>query len=288
MPNLKIFNIGINISFLDAASENLNRVIFVPAMFRHLIRKGQQTGNVPELKEVQYYSDLRYLTADGAPNFTEVMWLFYLPSIVSITVRALDYDIPFQWHLAAPYLPALRTLNLVNSHIQLITLKTLLSWMPNLKRLEYQIHRNISIHPGYFLDCNMLRGVLASRAETLEQLVLGIKFYHWEEPGDDGWDNTEYGIIGALGDMNCFTKLQYLKAPILLLLGWDALTSTRLTDVLPASLREFCCTNDMSSNLVFMPWNNEVSALAQVKHLLYSRASQLRKFVIGAESGRFL
>ncbi|KAL8717249.1 MAG: hypothetical protein Q9225_005490 [Loekoesia sp. 1 TL-2023] len=288
LPNLRVINLGVCFSPFRSSSFAVGSTILTPAMFRHIIRESSPVGGPQSLETIQYYSDPDYPKDEDIPNFTDVLWLFYVPSIKNLAIRAVDHNLPFQWPLAAPFLPALHTLNLQNSHVQLQTLETLLSWLPHVRRLEYHCYFNCRKFPEYFLDCIHLREVLETRSDALEELVLSVRFYGREAPSDTSfWDNIGYGIHGSLGDMNRFTNLKYLKAPVILLLGWDSSTQATLAGNLPASLQELCCTNDMSE-YDLIPWNYDGHAHDQIRSFLFSRAGILQKFIVGAERGRRL
>ncbi|KAL8944485.1 MAG: hypothetical protein Q9216_000395 [Gyalolechia sp. 2 TL-2023] len=212
-------------------------------------------------------------------NVQELICLFHLPKIKYMTICLHDDDNKLlDWPRQLPQLPLLHTLNLRYSNVRLIALGQVLAKMPNLKRFEY-------IFCGSVLDdavplarkllaCDKLRKAIEVRANTLEQLILSVGFYDQGfDPDLEDLDNIHYGLSGSLGDLREFERLTYLKAPLVMLLGWDNRTSQTLDAILPETLEDFCCTDDLSDAFSYL-WTS-VEAGGHID-ALRSRRQKLR------------
>ncbi|KAL9597468.1 MAG: hypothetical protein Q9219_005101 [cf. Caloplaca sp. 3 TL-2023] len=288
LPDLQSVDIGVCFVQFNPLSLMKEPVVLIPAMFRHLIGIKHQRGHWHKLEQVVYYGVSECADNDDIPSFTDVLWLFRIPSIKSITARAVDFGHPLHLFLDAPTLPALHTLNLRHSSVTLQTLETLLSWLPNLRHLEYSSYCFCSDPAEDDIDCKRLRTVLETRAGTLETLILSMVFDCREKPTDFTWRNAPHRILGRLGDMNRFHRLKYLEAPIVLLLGSDPSTPVTLADDLPPSLREFCCSSDMFE-FDSLLWNGHRNlAMKRVESFLIARFGILERFTARSRFGQKL
>ena len=289
LPNLQTLELGVYLSPVIKIW-GITPAILTPAMIRHVIHKRHLGYHWQSLEKVQYNPISRFPFEDDVPNFTDVLRMFYLPSIKSITARAVDYDRPLKCSFPVPCLPSFSTLNLQHSHIQLQTLHTLLSWLPNLRRFEYHCCLTCRKGTSYTLDCQHLRNALETRADTLEELVLTVNMYTLcpeVQFHDHIWDEPDCVILESLGDMSHFTKLKYLKAPMVFLLNlWNPPLAT-LSDTLPASLLDLCCTDHLCGADEF-PQDYVQNMHDYVRSFLVSRAGMLRKFIVGVEVGPWL
>lgn len=198
---------------------------YAQAYFISLVRTGLRKGHWQSLEDVQYCWCSGSSTVATATN---LFWLFYLPKVKTVTFCAHDID----WMLSAPSEPqchTLHTLKLPYSFVELSILKRILSWAPNLRRLEYRfccvVEDNLALEWEHFLDCKELRETLEVRADSLEYLTLSLEILGSYPDGHRfDWHNTLFGVIGSLGDMSRFTLMKGLKAPIVMLLGWHSAT----------------------------------------------------------------
>lgn len=289
LPNLKSLQLGAR---FHPSFESLV-VKFVPAMLQHLLdRRGAHLpGPLQSLQEVEYLTDREETwSEDMNPPFKEVLWLFYLSQIISITTRMRERNASFTWPQSTPQCSKLQSIHLHASCIRIETLATLLLATPRLKRLEYHHQCNYkapwTAEDCKLVDCSKLGKALYPLFTSLEELTLSIEFYSYDQSDPQDGNNTDLGIRGLLGSMTGFGKLRYLKAPLVMLLGWDPLPSSVLEYSIPRGLQIFCCSNDMCKWHVF-EWEDE-DVLRQMLPLIQTRSESLQKVTLGAKFGRWL
>ncbi|KAL8717050.1 MAG: hypothetical protein Q9225_005677 [Loekoesia sp. 1 TL-2023] len=284
LPNLRAVHFGIHL-YLDREPPYL---FLTTAMIQKIIQSQRPTNHFQLLEEIECCSKSGTVDDERIVDFDDLLWFFYLPNIKIIKMCAVEMFEPLQWPLPAPSLPAMHTLKLQYSDISLDSLMEFLSTVPNLKQFEHHFRGDVDVDLELrgrdFLDCNRLRDVLEIRANSLERLVLSVGFYSYSVRREFTYcDHSSWGIAGSLGNMNSFTKLTFLKAPLIMLLGWIPVSTEGLVDNLPTTLQEFCCTNDMADFESFSP--SEEDVVEHVVPLIDSHRLALQKFIAGREDG---
>lgn len=269
---------------------------FTAFMLERLITMPYQGQITPPLETVKYFIDRTETTPEALNSvFQDALWLFYFLHIKSITARMVEEKAVFRWPLGAPVRPSLMTLELHSSCMRMDTLRQLLAATPNLKTLLYYHHcsfeTELMVDGCCLLDCRILKKALEPLASSLEHLSLSMQYYIDDFHGNDfdgGGDNVTWGTSGTLGNMKNFTKLRYLKAPLIMLLGWSTPPPGQgLVDILPSALREFCSTDDLCGwSNVFVSDPHDV--LQQTISLVKSRSGNLKRMILKTEQGHQL
>ncbi|KAI9879070.1 MAG: hypothetical protein M1830_009711, partial [Pleopsidium flavum] len=176
-------------------------------------------------------------------DFDQILALFYLPSIQSITVFMPDPD-DFAWPSERPYTSTLTSLVLHHSEAKEETLEQLLSVTPHLKTLEYNFWCEVepAIHKSQYLTCDKLSRALEHIRATIEHLVISVCFFSgviWEVV-------PPCGIKGDIGSLRRFEALHSLEVPLVVLLGWSSSSTIRLADILPKNMRQLCIRDDLT------------------------------------------
>lgn len=213
----------------------------------------------------------------------------YLPNIRSIQARAVEDASVSHWAMSPPDRPSITSLSLKQSCVRADTLRQLLRATPNLQTLdyEYQCDFQSPLTPAEcpVLNCNALRDVLDKVSSSIESLSLSISFYSediWDDQMNSDYDgNLAWGISGSLGSMNHFMKLKYLKAPLVMLVGFEPPTSSLLEHRLPGNLRELCCSNELCQ-LYNFGWEDS-DVLRQMFPLIRNRSGSLQKLQLDAK-----
>ena len=228
------------------------------------------------LKHVSYFPDadwsrvLLYFNSEQ-PNFGNFLWLFYLPSIETITATAKEVSLPLAWPKHPPIASSLRTLYLLQSHVDEESLETIFKALPNLETFEYHFeckNEKCPLERGPLLYSSKLGSALQRLKRSLKTLIITTSFpvSSAQEPA-----LPYFGIIGNLGRLGDFLKLTKLHAPFVVLVGDQADASCRLLDVLPEALRELCCTSEMR-DWGRWAWDQQ-TVLQQFKDYLRSETS---------------
>lgn len=250
---------------------------------------GSPSHGLRALEEIDYLTYPEPCGGRPVQRCSDALDLYYLPNIRSIQARAVEDASGLYWTISPPYRPSITSLSLKNSCIRADTLRKLLKATPNLRMLDYEYHCNFDspLTPVEcsVLDCNALRDVLDEVSASIESLTLSTSFQ-----SEDVWDNQvntdldgnlEWGISGSLCPMTHFLKLRYLKAPLVMLVGWEPPTSSLLERWLPGDLREFHCLNELSQCYDFA-WGAS-DQLRQMIPLIVNRSGSLQKLILGAE-----
>ncbi|KAL8686330.1 MAG: hypothetical protein Q9218_007179 [Villophora microphyllina] len=267
---------------------------FLPTLLEQMgtSSPNKQTSDIQlqSLQEVVYF-----VPRDAEPEepdniISNVVWLFYLPYIKSITARIVEFRNSFEWPQLPPRRLSITSLVLHSSCLRIETLREFISACPRLREFEYQYRCdfNTEVTPDEctLLDCRRLRETIDPLSATLEHLTFGLWFYTDEEDQHMISEAT-WGVLYTLGDISHFTRLRYLKAPLIMLLGWSCPPDSSLVDNFPPGLAEFCCTNDMCDWYV-NGWGPD-GVLVQMLPLIHKRSESLKKVVLGAaqEIGNF-
>ncbi|KAL9606421.1 MAG: hypothetical protein Q9179_000387 [Wetmoreana sp. 5 TL-2023] len=290
LPNLQILRLGVCLSDCSDPLEPK----YIPAMLRHILsyHDGMNLSHqLQALQEIEWLGHHKYIWfEEPKPPFADALWLFYIPNIKSITARMVEREEFFHWPQLAPIRPSMQSVILHTSCVRITTLRSLLLATPRLKRLEY--HHSCDYESSFTLkdckvvDCKKLKEALEPLSASLEDLTLSINFYSYDIHDKSEGDNADYGISCCLGDLTGFTKLRYLQAPLVMLLGWDPPSPSMLEHSLPQQLSVFCCSNDLCRWYIFN-WKHE-DVLRQVIPLIQKRGTALTRFIAGAEDGRWL
>lgn len=277
LPNLRVAHLNVRFQHSDEPLDTE----FTASMLNHLVAMSYQGQTTPPLESVKFYIDRTETTPEALDNvFLDALWLFYFPNIESITARMVERTAVFEWPLDSPICPSLMSLELHSSCMRMNTLGQLLAVTPNLKELVYYHHfsfnTRVMVNGCYVLDCTRLREALEPLAPSLQYLSLSMQYYTDEDVlylGPEYGDNVTWRMSGTLGNMNNFTKLRYLDAPWIMLLGWSSSTKATLLDILPEQLTDFCCSDDLSCWYLVFIWPND-DVLEQMVSLIQGRSDQ--------------
>lgn len=288
LPALRSIQLGIN---PKPRPENLIRgptMMITNAMFAYKLVWSQPDERLKSLETIEACGKPATYRDQDSGRLEDRVKLFLLPRIKSMTLCLTDEGVSngrYGWASSVPRLPTLHTLNLQFSNVNLVVLEQLLEKLPNLKRFEHHFRCNVGFirtndllpSDESLLACDWLRRAVQIRADTQEHLALSIGFHqHGKSTSLDDLDNYEYGISGTLGDMSSLTKLRSLKVPLVMLLGWSArnhLPSPTLDDILPTSLEQITCSDDL---LEAECWDWTLEELRQKLNALRTRRPQLR------------
>ncbi|KAL8832464.1 MAG: hypothetical protein Q9170_004875 [Blastenia crenularia] len=264
------------IFFYENYSDDPPKLLSI-AMFQHLIQPQQPLKHFKSLQLFHFCHRPHQIDADFILDSGNLLWLSCLPNIKKIEVCVVDRDEPIH-RLPIASAPSLHTLSLRYSNVNLDALGELLSAASNLKRFEYHFQGTLTREngPRNILDCCRLRDILDVRASTLEHLSLSTD-WEFKYVDLDPWNNTVYGISGSLGNMNSFSRLTSLSAPLIMLLEWNRPATETLVDILPSNLGSFSCVNDTSGSRAF-PWSCE-DMIEQLVLYINCRKDTLRKFI---------
>ncbi|KAL8897390.1 MAG: hypothetical protein Q9207_007241 [Kuettlingeria erythrocarpa] len=252
-------------------------------------KSGSLSYDLRALEEIDYLTYPDPCGSHPVQRCSDALDLYQLPNIRSIQARAVEDISGLHWAVSPPYRPAITSLSLKNSCIRAGTLRKLLKATPNLRSLEYEYYCNFEspLTPIEcpILDSNALRNVLDVVSASIESLALSLNFqseWDWDAQDNIGIDgNQEWGVSGSLGPMNHFLKLGCLKAPLVMLVGWEPPNSSFLEHWLPEDLRQLCCSDELSDCYSFR-WT-ESDQLRQMIPLIVNRSGRLQKLILGAE-----
>lgn len=162
--------------------------------------------------------------------------------------------------------PKLDTLLLLRvKNLWMTELKTLLVSTPNLETLICDFDFELDVRPDKvpppYLDCKALRNSILPVRSTLRRLNVSLYLPDYGTAvGVYGTAESDYGtaegsyeyidawgITGDMGSLQAFEKLEELKVPIVVLLGWSADTGSTLSQNLSPNLSTLVLTNDLQS-----------------------------------------
>ena len=202
----------------------------------------------PALESVTYSNDI-VQDLDVAYHFVhlnQVLPLFYMGSLRSLSISLPPLAITWP----QDEIPKSHLTSLVLSHSQLSeeNLGHLLMATPRLRSLEYHSHFDIDsggrpgrTHLDYY-DCNRLDESLAHVKESLERLVLSVRFSSLQSDVALGGFQ---GMNHKVQSLQHFKKLQDCVIPFIMLLGWDYDAKIAIGDLLPSNLEKICFTDDL-------------------------------------------
>ena len=202
----------------------------------------------PALESVTYSNDIvqDLDVAYHLVHLNQVLPLFYMGSL-----RTLNISLPplaITW--PQDEIPKSLLTSPVLSHSQLSeeNLGHLLMATPRLRSLEYHSHFDIDsggrpgrTHLDYY-DCNRLDESLAHVKESLERLVLSVRFSSLQSDVALGGFQ---GMTHKVQSLQHFKKLKDCVIPFIMLLGWDDDAKTAIGDLLPSNLETICFTDDL-------------------------------------------
>ena len=202
----------------------------------------------PAPESVTYSNDI-VQDLDVAYHFVhlnQVLPLFYMGSL-----RTLNISLP-PLAITWPRDEILKSLltSRVLSHFQLSeeNLGHMLMATPRLRSLEYHFHFNIDsggrpgrTHLDYY-DCNRLNESLAHVKESLERLVLSVRFSSLQSDVALGGFQ---GMNHKVQSLQHFKKLKDCVIPFIMLLGWDYDAKIAIGDLLPSKMEKICFTDDL-------------------------------------------
>ncbi|KAL8851850.1 MAG: hypothetical protein Q9221_003276 [Calogaya cf. arnoldii] len=221
------------------------------------------------------------------PPLFDPLRLFCLPDIQSIECQVMEYCPIFRWPISAPFQPTLTTLKLRFSCMRPQTLKEVLLTTPDLRILEYHhaanIDSTIALDGHKVLNCRDLCRAIDTVSLTLTELTLSIEFYALDRTEESDGDHIEWGIWESLGSMSNYKKLKTLHLPFVMLLGWNADTSTTLDKLLPWDLSELGLSSDMTGWNIW-DWTGD-AVVQHVASFLQIRRGYLEKFSLREDSG---
>ena len=202
----------------------------------------------PALESVTFSNDIVSDT-DVAFHFVhlnQVLPLFYMGSL-----RTLSMSLPplaITW--PQDKIPKSLLTSLVLSHSQLSeeNLGHLLMATPHLRSLEYHSHFDIDsggrpgrTHLDYY-DCSRLDESLAHVKETLDRLVLSVRFSSLQSDVALGGFQ---GMSHKVQSLPHFKKLKDCVIPFIMLSGCDYDDKIAIGDLLPSNLEKICFTDDL-------------------------------------------
>ncbi|KAL9107279.1 MAG: hypothetical protein Q9227_007821 [Pyrenula ochraceoflavens] len=224
---------------------------FVGQMIEHLATtRIPGYSNFESLNEVSFYCSEASYYDDVALNMREVLPLFYLPSIENLHLIHAENS-RAQWLTAPNPLQYLRSVNLDMCRIRESQLASMLELCPRLETLRYyhetQPYTDVNGEPGV-VDCETLGKALRSVKATLSHLELGISFY--TTCAEDIRESAMYGFAGlngCIGSLKEFPRLHFLRAPFVLLFGWDGPRNLTLDQLLPQQLKTLVLSDDLGN-----------------------------------------
>ena len=213
----------------------------------------------PALQSVTYSNDI-------AQDFDIAYHVFdpnqVLPLFCMESLHTLNMSLPplvVTWPQDEIPKSFLTSLVLSHSQISEENLGHLLMATPQLKSLEYHSHFDIDsggrpgrTHLDYY-DCKRLDESLAHVMETLERLVLSVKFSSLQSDVALGGFQ---GINHKVQSLQHFKKLKECMIPFIMLLGWDYDAKITISDLLPSTLENICFTDDLDE-LGACEWTDE-------------------------------
>ncbi|KAI9678744.1 MAG: hypothetical protein M1817_005801 [Caeruleum heppii] len=179
--------------------------------------------------------------------------LFYLPAIEHLNTWMSEPQ-TFRWPKEPPASSNLTSLILNRSRLQAENLSRLLSCTPGLKAFTYDFWgdsgpREGSVVPSRYLECGKLDSALQLIRGSVEELVLSVGFFDSQVGENDCGGSYEtgekFGIKGTIGSLQPFQQLESLTVPFVVLLGWRANSTAKLTNMLPIGLRHLCLGDDL-------------------------------------------
>lgn len=183
---------------------------------------------------------------DQCKNASDVLPLFYLPALESLTLF-IDNPVEFAWPagVAAPIASALTSLQLFRLREQL--LGRILCATPHLKHLTWQcFYQNGLDRPMSqdTMDLDAIGAALAPVRESLVELVLDAL----TEIGPRDIDHPFINTSGSLSGLLDMRSVKTLSVPWVFLMGFSPLEQRSLLGLLPGSLERLIVTRRLAKH----------------------------------------
>ncbi len=143
------------------------------------------TSNFPSLRTIKHTTRSISHSSPYRPEFDELLTLLLLPSLERLEIMIWTTRTMFFWPSVTPCLLQLTALDLTYSYMTEECLAQLLSTMPNLEVLKYELYCGLDAHGLRYLDMTKFREALETVQQTLRSLVLVIYFFETNSSFDD-------------------------------------------------------------------------------------------------------
>lgn len=179
-------------------------------------------------------------------DLNQVLPLFYMESLRTLNMSLPP--LPIHWPQNVVPKSLLTSLVLNQSQVSEENLGHLLMATPQLRSLEFHFHfdmrsegRRERKHWDYYV-CKRLDNSLAHVTETLERLVLSVKFSSLQSAVALGGFQ---GMNHKVQSLKHFKKLKQCVIPFIVLLDWYYDANIAMGDLFPSSMERICFTDDL-------------------------------------------